>query len=67
MIHSVFFYRYVFATESETACGHLSIIYVFAVVQQLEKVVCSQKISLKELADSIEARLLEKHAATEVG
>ena len=40
---------------------------VFAVVQQLEKVVCSQKISLKELADSIEARLLEKHAATEVG
>lgn len=40
---------------------------VFAVVQQLEKVVCSQKMSLKELADSIEARLLEKHAATEVG
>ena len=40
---------------------------VVAVVQQLEKVVCSQKMSLKELADSIEARLLEKHAATEVG
>ena len=40
---------------------------VFAVVQQLEKVVCSQKMSLKELADSIEARLLEKHAVSEVG
>ena len=40
---------------------------VFAVVQQLEKVVCSQKMSLKELADNIEARLLERHAATEVG
>ena len=32
---------------------------VFAVVQQVQAVACSQKITLRELAENIEARLLE--------
>ena len=40
---------------------------VFAVVQQVQAVACSQKISLRELAESIEARLMEGHSAAQVG
>lgn len=40
---------------------------VFAVVQQVQAVACAQKISLRELAENIEARLLEGHLATQVG
>lgn len=40
---------------------------VFAVVQQVQAVACAQKISLRELAENIEARLLEDHLATQVG
>ena len=40
---------------------------VFAVVQQVQTVACSQKISLRELAESIAARLLEGHLTTQVG
>jgi len=40
---------------------------VFAVVQQVQAVACSQKLSLRELAENIEARLLEGHLTTQVG
>lgn len=39
---------------------------VFAVVQQVQAVACSQKLSLIELAENIEARLLEGHLAAQV-
>lgn len=39
---------------------------VFSVVQQLESVACSQKMTLQELTEKIEARLAEGNATTEV-
>ena len=40
---------------------------VFAVVQQLQTVACSQKMSLRELIESIQAHLLEMPLTTQVG
>lgn len=40
---------------------------VFAVVQQVQAVACSQKMTLRELAENIEARLLEGDSTTKVG
>ena len=40
---------------------------VFAVVQQVEAVACSQKMTLRELAENIEARLLEGDSTVKVG
>ena len=38
---------------------------VFAVIQQVQTVAHKQKISLRELAENLEARLLEGHASAE--
>ena len=40
---------------------------VFSVVQQLQAVASSQKMTLRKLVENLEARLLEGHEATEVG
>lgn len=38
---------------------------VFAVIQQVQTVAHKQKITLRELAENLEARLLEGHASAE--
>ena len=40
---------------------------VFSVVQQLHAVTCSQKMTLRELVENLEAHLLEGHGTVEVG